>query len=145
MPRSTVRLSCAYLPLKAETKQFDTRQKMATSSSNTSLCVTQAEPGNSRLGSSAGKRPPHDSSLSSRQFSTKISKQTVSPHRDWSALCGLGVWCQPLPSEDSWPHHQIHSFSTESRKKCFYQVYKAGLHTTKDQEGTHILPVNDYL
>lgn len=38
MPSSIVRLSCTHLPRKAETKQFDIRQKMATSSSNTSLC-----------------------------------------------------------------------------------------------------------
>lgn len=103
MPSSTVRLSCAYLPRKAETKQFDIRQKMATSSSNTSLCKNtgrgrQQSPGAAQLAGKAASAPALGDCCAN-------SLQETGPHRTSQS---------PVDSlQQNFPSRQCHHTVTE--------------------------------
>lgn len=135
MPSSIVRLSCVYLPRKKETKQFDIRQKMAMSSSNTGLYkntgrARQQSPGAAQLVGKAASAPTQWACCANSLQETGSQVTSHSPvenlqqkfpsrqcHHAVTEVPCMGSECDASPTQAKTPPNP--QFQHISRKKCF--------------------------
>lgn len=147
MASSTVRLSCAYLPRKAETKQLNIRQKMATCSSNTSLCkntgrARQQSPGAAQLVGKAASAPAQGDCCANSLQETGSQMTSHSPvdslqqkfpsrqcHHTVTEVPCVGLECDANPTQVKTADHTTKSTASARKagrsalSRCIKQVY----------------------